>query len=142
MNEANAVLVQDQPQTAVAVTPMQMLQLAVEKGASVEQLERLMALQERYEANEAKKAFVAAMTKFKATPVWIAKNKDVDFQSSKGRTYYRHATLDNVCDMLVPALSAVGISHRWETEQTDSTIKVTCTSNCSRSNCSSFQTDR
>lgn len=121
MNE----VVKIEPQ-AVAVTPMAMLQLAVEKGASVEQLERLMALQERWEANEAKKAFVSAMTKFKESPVWITKNKDVDFQSSKGRTYYRHATLDNVCDMLVPALSAVGISHRWETEQTDSQIKVTC----------------
>ena len=55
-------------QMVVAVTPMAMLQVAVEKGASVEQLERLMALQERWEANEAKKEFVAAMTRFKENP--------------------------------------------------------------------------
>ena len=127
MNEANAVVIHEQQPPAPAVTPMAMLQLAVEKGASVEQLERLMALQERYEANEAKKAFVAAMTAFKEKPVWITKNKDVDFQSAKGRTFYRHATLDNVCDMLVPALSAVGISHRWDIEQLDGgQVQVTC----------------
>ncbi len=110
------------------VTPMAMLQLAVEKGASVEQLERLMALQERYEANEAKKEFVAAMTRFKENPKVIEKNATVDFTSSKGRTHYKHATLANVCDVIGPALSEVGISHRWETEQLPEggMIRVTC----------------
>lgn len=106
---------------------MAMLQLAVEKGASVEQLERLMALQERYEANEAKKEFVAAMTRFKENPKVIEKNAQVDFTSTKGRTHYRHATLANVCDVIGPALSEVGISHSWETEQLDGgAVKVTC----------------
>lgn len=110
-----------------AITPMGMLQLAVEKGASVEQLERLMALQERYEANEAKKEFVAAMTRFKENPKIIEKNATVDFTSAKGRTHYKHATLANVCDVIGPALSEVGISHRWETEQQDGgMIRVTC----------------
>ena len=111
-----------------AVTPMAMLQLAVEKGASVEQLERLMALQERYEANEAKKEFVAAMTRFKENPKVIEKNATVDFSSQKGRTHYKHATLANVCDVIGPALSEVGISHRWETEQLPEggMIRVTC----------------
>ena len=106
---------------------MAMLQLAVEKGASVEQLERLMALQERYEANEAKKEFVAAMTRFKENPKIIEKNATVDFTSAKGRTHYKHATLANVCDVIGPALSEVGISHRWETEQLEGgMIRVTC----------------
>ena len=114
-------------QMVVAVTPMAMLQVAVEKGASVEQLERLMALQERWEANEAKKEFVAAMTRFKENPRVIEKNATVDFPSAKGRTHYKHATLANVCDVIGPALSEVGISHRWETEQLDSgMIRVTC----------------
>lgn len=122
--DAGNVVVVQQPQ---AVTPMAMLQLAVEKGASVEQLERLMALQERYEANEAKKEFVAAMTRFKESPVIIEKNATVDFTSQKGRTHYKHATLANVCDSIGPELSKVGISHRWETEQLEGgMIRVTC----------------
>ena len=124
-NDNAVVTVEPSPQ---AVTPMAMLQLAVEKGASVEQLERLMALQERYEANEAKKEFVAAMTRFKESPAIIEKKKLVDFPNSKGgRTTYKHATLATVCDAIGPALSAVGISHRWETEQLEGgQIKVTC----------------
>ena len=98
---SEAAVVRDQPSTAVAVTPMAMLQLAVEKGASVEQLERLMALQERYEANEAKKEFVIAMTAFKEHPLVIEKNKLVDFTGNSGkRTHYKHATLANVCDTI------------------------------------------
>ena len=121
MKDIPAIVVEQQ------VTPMAMLQLAVEKGASVEQLERLMALQERYEANEAKKEFVSAMTRFKESPKIIEKNATVDFTSPKGRTHYKHATLANVCDVIGPALSEVGISHRWETEQLESgQIRVTC----------------
>ncbi len=130
MNKEQALVVQEQPAHPgpLAVTPMAMLQLAVEKGASVEQLERLMALQERYEANEAKKEFVSAMTHFKENPKVIEKNATVDFTSTKGRTHYKHATLANVCDVIGPALSEVGISHRWETEQLPEggMIRVTC----------------
>lgn len=126
MTASQAVVVREEA-SVPAVTPMAMLQLAVEKGASVEQLERLMALQERYEANEAKKEFVAAMTRFKENPKIIEKNATVDFTSAKGRTHYKHATLANVCDVIGPALSEVGISHRWETEQLDGgMIRVTC----------------
>jgi hypothetical protein len=40
---------------------------------------------------------------------------------------YRHATLDNVSGLIGEALAAVGISHRWETEQLDGgQIRVTC----------------
>lgn len=117
-----AVVVHDQPQTAVAVTPMAMLQLAVEKGASVEQLERLMALQERYEANEAKKEFVAALAKFKADPPEIIKNIKVSF----GNTKYAHAGLDQASDKIGAALSAVGLSHTWDVQQEGTKIQVTC----------------
>lgn len=123
MTSENAVVVHNvQPQTAVAVTPMAMLQLAVEKGASVEQLERLMALQERYEANEAKKEFVAALAKFKENPPEIIKNIKVSF----GNTKYSHAGLDQASDKIGAALSAVGLSHTWEVQQDGPKIKVSC----------------
>ena len=37
----------------LAITPMAMLQIAVQQGADLEKLEKLMALQERWEATEA-----------------------------------------------------------------------------------------
>ena len=116
-----AILVKEEPQHP-SVTPMGMLQIAVERGASVEQLERRMALQERYEANEAKKEFVAALAKFKENPPEIIKNIRVAF----GNTKYNHAGLDQASDKIGAALSSVGLSHTWEAQQDGAKIKVTC----------------
>lgn len=46
-----------------AATPMQVIAQAVANGAPVETMEKLLALQERWEANEARKAFVEAMAR-------------------------------------------------------------------------------
>ena len=107
--------------------PMQLIQLAVQQGASPDSLEKLLALKERWEAGEARKAFVSAMAQFKADPPKITKNKKVDFTSQKGRTTYSHASLDHVCDVIGAALGKVQISYRWETEQLDNGhVKVRC----------------
>lgn len=109
------------------VTPMALLQQAIAQGVDVEKLGALMALQERYEANEARKAFVSALNAFKADPPIIYKNTQVDFTSAKGRTHYKHATLDNVSGLIGAGLAKVGIAHRWDTEQREGgMIRVTC----------------
>lgn len=110
-----------------SVTPMMLLQQAVSQGLDVEKMAQLMDLQERWEKNEARKAFVTALNAFKADPPNINKNKHVEFQTSKGKTEYNHATLDNVSGIIGAALAKHGISHRWEVEQPgDGRIKVTC----------------
>ncbi|WP_288365552.1 ERF family protein [uncultured Marinobacter sp.] len=108
------------------MNPARMIELAIEKGA-VDQLDKLLALQERWESNEARKAFVRAMNEFKRNKPEVHKNKTVDYTGNKGRTVYDHATLDNICDVFGEALSAVGISYRWSTENLDGGwIRVTC----------------
>lgn len=106
----------------VAVTPMAMISIAVEKGADVDQLTKLMELQERYEANEARKAFVKAMNDFKASPPEIFKNKPVSF----GQTSYSHATLDHVSKAITESLAEHGLSFRWDVEQSEGKVTVTC----------------
>jgi hypothetical protein len=105
-----------------APTPMAMIQRAVELNTDIDKLTKLMDLQERWEKNEARKAFVAAMTEFKKNPPTIIKNKHVSFKE----TEYDHATLDHVCEQITQGLGAVGISHRWDVDQKDGRIKVTC----------------
>jgi hypothetical protein len=117
-----ALVVREKESTAVAVTPMAMLQLAVEKGASVEQLKELMDLQERWEATEARKAFVTALNAFKADPPEVLKSTKVAF----GNTRYNHASLDSASEIIGAALSKHDISHRWDVNQADGKIKVTC----------------
>lgn len=116
------VVVRDRP----AVTPMQMLQAALDQGADLAKLEQLMALQERWEANEARKAYVVAMARFKQNPPEILKRKRVRFESQKGTTDYMHATLADVCAAAIKGLADVGISHRWDVEQQNDRITVHC----------------
>ena len=105
-----------------AITPMSLIEIAASRGASVEQMAQLFELKLRVEADEARKAFNQSMADFKAHPPRINKNKHVKF----GNTEYDHATLDNVTDSITAALSKVGVSHKWDTEQHDGKIIVTC----------------
>ena len=107
---------------AVQITPAAMLQLAASQQVDPDKLQKLMDFAERYQANQARAAFNQSMAKFKQAPPRIAKNKHVKF----GNTEYDHATLDNVTDVITEALSKVGIRHRWQTEQRDGKIIVTC----------------
>lgn len=108
------------------VTPMSLLEVANQKGASVEQLQQLMELQLRWEANEARKAYNEAIAKFKAKGVKITKDHVVDFSSSRGRTHYKHATLGNVVEKVTPVMSKYGLSHTWDVKQDQTGIEVTC----------------
>lgn len=111
----------------LATTPQQLLSLAVQQGASLDQLERLMALQERFEANEARKAFAEAFAFFKAgEPIHIQKDKRVKFTSQKGTTDYTHATIGNVVKVLTEALGRYGFSHAWNTKQDRQFVTVDC----------------
>lgn len=105
-----------------AATPMMLVQMAVQQGADIDKLQKLMELQERWEANQARKAFVLAMAEFKKDPPTIIKDKAVAF----GNTAYKHAELDQVCGVIGKALSKVGISHTWEVSQSEKNIRVTC----------------
>lgn len=114
------------PAMPAVMTPAHMLAIAVQQGADLDRLQQLMDLQERWEAAQACKAFAAAVAGFKADPPKITKNKHVRFQTTKGITEYDHATHDEVCDKISRALAAHGLSHRWNVEQVDGRIRVTC----------------
>lgn len=112
---------------AAAMTPMDMLNHAVERGANIETLEKLMALQERWEANQARKAFDDALAAAKAEIPVILKNKVVDFTSSKGRTNYRHEDLAEIARTVDPILSRHGLSYRFRTTSLpNEPVSVTC----------------
>lgn len=108
-------------------TPADLLVMAMSQGATLEQMERLMAMNERWEANQAKKAFDLAMSGFKAETVEILKRKRVHFQTAKGSTSYNHAELSDVTDAAIPAMAKHGLSNSWDINQADNGwIEVTC----------------
>lgn len=123
MNEVARI---EQPTKAPALTPGQMLSIAVEKDADFDKISKLMDLQERWEKNEARKAYNIALTSFKSNPPKITKNKHVNYKSKVGFTNYKHASLDHVCDVVGAALGKVGLAFRWDTKQENNLITVTC----------------
>jgi hypothetical protein len=123
----NAVTKMEPREIAPAITPMQMLQIAVEQGADLDKLSKLMDLQERWEATQARKAFVVALNAFKENPPTVSKNKRAGFGTGEKRTEYEYVTLDVAAAAIGAALSQHGLSHRWEVEQLDGgMIRVTC----------------
>lgn len=115
------------PSMSSPVTPMAMLSTALASGATVEVLSQLMALAERYEANQARKAFDAALADAKAEIPVIFKNKAVDFSTAKGRTNYRHEDLAEIARTVDPILSKHGLSYRFRTSAgTNEPVSVTC----------------
>jgi hypothetical protein len=117
------------PQRAVAVakaTPADIVLYAMEKGADIAQIEKFMDLQIKHEANEARKAFAEDMANFKKVPPSIYKDKTVSFGEGNKKTEYDHATIGNVCEVIITALAKHGFSHRWIPEQRDGQVIITC----------------
>lgn len=125
--QASAPLPAVQPEAAVQATPSTILDMAVSRGADIGQLTQLMDLKMKWEANEARKAFVEAITRFKKDPPEILKTKLVEFETSRGgKTSYLHEELGEICDLIVKGLAEVGISHRWKPHREPGQIGVSC----------------
>ena len=71
-------------------SPAEMIRLAVSGGADLDKLEKLLALQERYEANEAKKAYSNALAIVNKNIPLVNKN------SINTQTHSKYASLDNI----------------------------------------------
>ena len=113
--------------TGTALTPMDMVGRAVASGASIEVVEKLMALHERWEANQGRKAFDEAMSAAKAEIPVIFKSREVDFTSSKGRTHYRYEDLAEIAKTVNPILGRHGLSYRFRTTSpANEPVTVTC----------------
>jgi hypothetical protein len=100
------------------VTPMDMLDRAITSGADITILEKLMGLQERYEKNQARKDFDAAVAAAKAEIPPIIRNRE----GHGSRKYADFAAIAKVVD---PIISRHGLTYRFRTQQ-DERIHVTC----------------
>ena len=110
-------------QAASTLTPAMMVEKALASGAGIDVLERLLALQERWEAGLAKKAYNNAMAEMRAKLPKIVKDRSVDYST----THYKHEDLGDMVGLLNPVASEHGLSFSWRTDNpTPTTVKVTC----------------
>lgn len=113
------------------LTPDAMLDRAVSSNASLDVVERLMALKERYDLARKREAFDAAMADVKESLPVIKKNRKVGFVSERAgvtnaKVNYQYEDLAAVVENITPILSKHGLSHRFRTKQEGPAITVTC----------------
>ena len=116
--EKVSIIPQDEPRALVPVTPMEMLSRAVESGAEIDMIEKLMNLQERWEASNARKAFDEAVAAAKKEIPPITRN-------ATGHNSKKYADFAAIAKVVDPIIGQHGLSYRFRTTQNDR-ISVTC----------------
>ena len=116
---SNAMATSEVREMVPTTTPMQLLQAAVANNVDAGQLEKLLDLQERWEANQARKSFAAAMAQFQAHCPTLLKSKKAD--------RYSYAPLDEILRTIRPHLDATGLSVSFNTSTKDAVITAFCT---------------
>lgn len=95
---------QDQP------TPQfGLIEMALNKGASMDTIERLVALYENEQKKKQFKAFHEAMSEFQSELTTIERNK-------KGYEGYQYADIDQIVKTIKPLLRKWGFTYRYEYE--------------------------
>lgn len=113
--------------SVIEPNPSALLQLAVKQNLDIEKLEKLMQLQERWQAQQARKEFLSEISHFQANCPTLEKTKKVDFANKSGfRTKYSYASLGDIVEQIKKPLSDAGLSFRWEIKDIDNKIEVTC----------------
>lgn len=119
------------PAPAVAASPMlALLSDAIQKGMGIEVIREIKDMAKEMAADEARRAFDAAMSDAKAEIPVILKNKHVEFESkdaNKEGTSYRHEDLGQIARTVDPILAKHGLSYRFRTTSApNEPVTVTC----------------
>ena len=97
----------------VQSTPMELIAIAIQKDLDPDKLEKLMTLQERWVASQAREAFGVAMAEFQGECPVIPCTKVV--KGSGGFTY-KYAPLDQTQVLIQPFLTTHGLSVTYSTK--------------------------
>jgi ERF superfamily len=111
-----------------AMNPQALLAAAIDKGASVETLERLVALAKDMRQVSAREAFFRAKAEFQKRCPPITKSKTARITSRRtGSTYsYNYAPLDEIIAKVDPLLSELGLSKSWKQRPEKDGVSANC----------------
>ncbi len=104
---------------SVPITPMGMIQHAVEQGHDLARIEKLMELERRWKADQAREAYYLALAEFKKKPVIVTKDRHNKQYDS------RYSSIGNFSNTVNAAMAPFGLNARWDIDQSVS-IQVTC----------------
>ena len=106
-------------------SPLALVMQAAATGATPEQIGQWMDLQERWGANEARKAYFTAMGRFQGECPAIPRTKTV--QGRTGGLLYKYAPLEKILDVIRATEAACGFMHTWDQDDLENGgVRVTC----------------
>lgn len=114
----NDVATIEQPADQQQTMPMRLVELAVTKGADIDQLSKLMDMQERWDAKQSRKAYLDAFARFQSIVPTIRKSK-------QGHNY-KYAHIGDIAETIKHSLRECGLSYRFAMKDEGSQITVDC----------------
>ena len=121
MSDSQVAVIEPKKSTEVAsvtASPADLIRIAVEQNMDVEKLSKLMDLQERWEANDARKQYFDAFSSFQSMVPAIKKSKE-------GHNY-QYAPLGDIAQQIRPVLEQCQLSYRFDIQDSGDLISVTC----------------
>lgn len=115
--------IREQPLAISTANPyLAMIDKFMDSGKPISELSELLALKKEWEADEARKAFHAAVADFKKNPPVVYKDKkNLQYDS-------QYTSIGNMVNTVNAAMAPHGLSADWDIDQADpKNIIVTCT---------------
>lgn len=98
---------------------------AITSNVPVETLERLFALREKVKAEQAKEAFVTALSGFQSECPVIEKKKEV-LNKDKTSVRYKYAPIESIVEQIKAPLGKYGFSYTWKVVNDPGFIMAIC----------------
>ncbi|MGE0126664.1 MAG: ERF family protein [Blastocatellales bacterium] len=118
-------IVEAQPQAVAPVETFNveaLISKAIEQGAPIDTMERILAMRRELKAEFAKEAFDKAMAKFQSECPVIVKNKEV--KTDSGAVAYRYAPIESIIEQVKTPLQANGFSYSTNMELLETGVRV------------------
>ena len=107
--------------------PQALISQAIQAGAGIDTLERLVALATTVREVQAREAWYAAMAEFQRTCPPIKKTATAKIVTRGGGTYeYHFAPLDEIMGVIQPIMGPLGLSVSWRSKVEPKAVIVTC----------------
>lgn len=109
--------------------PSSLVRLALERGMDVHVLEKLVGLEERVSARNARAAYFEALAGFQEQCPEVAKSRTASIATASGGSYtYNYSPLEIITRTIRPLLRKHGLSYSWSSEMgAAGMLNVLCT---------------
>ena len=108
------------------VDPQMLLTKAVESNASIEIMERLVALAKDVREVQAKEAYHTAMAEFQRRCPVIDKSSKANIYTARGSYTYSYAPLDKIMVAIRPLLAELGLTVTWTSREEANHVVARC----------------